>query len=235
MPNRSRHPKSRLQITRPFSESCPKGTERHADASTAGCLILRLWQPSRYNVRNDRSALRPRNVARKRSTHPARPSARETTLQPLRPSDLDVLDHQLIDFLREDGRRPTRDLALQLGVSEASVRSRLRRLQETRTVRVVAVRDIFTTGNDLLLRLGVEVADRPAADVARELADYPAVLSVILVSGRHQIEVLIAVGSREALQELLEDWWRRVRGIRRLESALTLEVCKFESDWATDP
>lgn len=118
-------------------------------------------------------------------------------------------------------------------MSEASVRSRLRRLQETRTVRVVAVRDVFTTGNELLLSLGVEVADRPATDVARELADHPAVLSVVLVSGRHQIEAMIALPDREALQELLEDWWRRVRGIRRLEPALTLEVCKFESDWAT--
>lgn len=154
-------------------------------------------------------------------------------MQPLRPSDLDALDHRLIDLLREDGRRPTRDLALRLGVSEASVRSRLRRLQETRTVRVMAVRDIFTTGNELLLRLGVEVADRPATDVARELADHPAVLSVVLVSGRHQIEVMIALPDRKALQELLEDWWQRVRGIRRLEPALTLEVCKFESDWAT--
>lgn len=174
-------------------------------------------------------------MPRIRSIQPPGPSALETAPQPLRPSDLDALDHRLIDLLREDGRRPTRDLALQLGVSEASVRSRLRRLQQTRTVRVVAVRDIFTTGNDFLLRLGVEVADRPAADVARDLANHPAVLSVVLVSGRHQIEVLIAVPSREALQELLEDWWRRVRGIRQLEPALTLEVCKFESDWATDP
>lgn len=122
---------------------------------------------------------------------------------------------------------------MKLGVGEAAVRGRLRRLQETRTVRVMALRDIFTTGNDLLLRLGVEVADRPAADVARELADHPAVLSVVLVSGCYQIEVLIALPDRTALQKLLEEGWWHVRGIRRLDLALTLEVCKFEIDWAT--
>lgn len=157
----------------------------------------------------------------------------EAAPQPLQPSDLDAIDHRLIDLLREDGRRPTRDLAPRLGISEASVRGRLRRLQETKTVRIVAVRDIFTTGNELLLRLGVEVADRPATDVARELAEYPAVLSAVIVSGRHQIEVLVALPDRKALQELLENWRCGIRGIRRLELALTLEVCKFESDWAT--
>lgn len=174
-------------------------------------------------------------MPRRKNEHPSDFTAREGAPKPLNASELDALDHRLIDLLREDGRRPTRDLARRLGVSEVTVRNHLRRLQETQTVRVVAVRDIFTTGTDLLLQLAVEVAERPAAEVARELADCPEVLSAVLVGGKHQIEVLVAVASRDALRQLLEGWSHRIRGIRRLSPALTLEVCKFESDWATHP
>ena len=154
-------------------------------------------------------------------------------LEPLEPSQLDALDRRLIGLLTEDGRRPLLDLARLLGVSEATARSRLRRLEETRTVRVVAIRNIFATDNELMLQVAVEVTDRPPADVAAELAQWPEVLSAILVSGPHQVELMVAVAHSSALQELLDNWLSRIRGIRRLMPAITLEVCKYETNWAT--
>ena len=172
-------------------------------------------------------------MQRKAVKHRTGPAAEGAALKPLEPSQLDALDRRLIGLLTEDGRRPLLDLARLLGVSEATARSRLRRLEETRTVRVVAIRNIFATGNELMLQVAVRVADRPPADVAAELAEWPEVLSVILVSGPHQIEMMVAVAHSSALQELLDDWLSRIRGICSLTPAIALEVCKYETDWAT--
>lgn len=63
---------------------------------------------------------------------------------------LDALDQSLIVALEHDGRRPYRDIARDLGVPEATVRSRVNRMLEAGSIRITAVGDP--------LALGVEVA-----------------------------------------------------------------------------
>ena len=52
---------------------------------------------------------------------------------------LDELDYAIINLLREDGRLPYRAIARELGLTEATVRSRVKRLEESGSMRVVAV------------------------------------------------------------------------------------------------
>ncbi|MDP4916431.1 MAG: AsnC family transcriptional regulator, partial [Haliea sp.] len=84
--------------------------------------------------------------------------------------DLDETDHGIIDLLRADGRLPYRSIARELGLTEATVRARVRRLEESRTMRVVAVTDIEAAGFGMLLAIGVQVENRSPEEVARELA-----------------------------------------------------------------
>ena len=60
--------------------------------------------------------------------------------------ELDGIDHQIIGLLREDGRLPYRAIARELGLTEATVRARVKRLEESDTMRVVAVSDIEAAG-----------------------------------------------------------------------------------------
>jgi Lrp/AsnC family transcriptional regulator for asnA, asnC and gidA len=62
---------------------------------------------------------------------------------------LDRLDQQIISALEDDGRRPYRDIARDLGVAEATVRSRVGRLLGSGSIRITAVGNYF--------QLGVEV------------------------------------------------------------------------------
>ena len=84
--------------------------------------------------------------------------------------ELDDVDNAIIALLREDGRMPYRTIAASVGVTEATVRSRVRRLEESDTMRVVAVTDIGAAGYDMLLAIGVQVESRSPEEVARELA-----------------------------------------------------------------
>ncbi len=63
---------------------------------------------------------------------------------------LDALDQNIIMALEDDGRRPYRDIARELGVAEATVRARVGRLVDGGLIRITAVGDP--------LSLGVEVA-----------------------------------------------------------------------------
>lgn len=145
--------------------------------------------------------------------------------------DLDDTDHAIIDLLREDGRLPYRAIARELGLTEATVRARVRRLEDSNTMRVVAVTDIEAAGYEMLLAVGVQVENRSPVDVARELAEIPEVFSVNVVVGTHDIEILVVARDQEALADLLSVQLANISGVRRLTPALAVDVLKNQPDW----
>ena len=144
---------------------------------------------------------------------------------------LDELDYAIIDLLREDGRLPYRAIARELGLTEATVRSRVKRLEESGTMRVVAVTDIEAAGYQMLLAIGVQVESRSPAEVAADLAKIAEIFSVNVVVGTHDVEVLVVAEDLDALNRLLSKILSSISGIRRLTPSLAVNVLKNQPDW----
>ena len=145
--------------------------------------------------------------------------------------ELDGTDNAIIELLRRDGRMPYRAIARELGVTEATVRSRVRRLEESNTMRVVAVTDIEAAGYGMLLAIGVQVENRSPEAVALDLAAIPEVFSVTVVVGAHDVERLVVAEDQAALDELISQQLAGTPGVRRLTPALALDVLKNQPDW----
>lgn len=145
--------------------------------------------------------------------------------------ELDETDYAIIDLLREDGRLPYRAIARELGLTETTVRARVRRLEESDTMRVVAVTDIEAAGYQMLLAIGVQTENRSPTEVAGELAKIPEVFSVNVVVGTHDVEILVVARDQEALAELLTERLAGIPGVRRLTPALAVDVLKNQPDW----
>lgn len=145
--------------------------------------------------------------------------------------ELDETDQAIIELLRGDGRMPYRAIARELAVTEATVRARVRRLEESDTMRVVAVTDIEAAGYSMLLAIGVQVENRSPELVARELAQLPEVFSVNVAVGAHDVEILVVAEDQAALNELITRRLSGIAGVRRLTPALALDVLKNQPDW----
>jgi Lrp/AsnC family transcriptional regulator, regulator for asnA, asnC and gidA len=145
--------------------------------------------------------------------------------------ELDDTDHRIIALLRDDGRLPYRSIARELGLTEATVRARIRRLEDSRTMRVVAVTDIEAAGYGMLLAIGVQVENRSPEDVARELAMIPEVFSVNVVVGAQDLEILMVAEDQDALHRLLQERIATMAGVRRLTPSLAVNVLKNQPDW----
>jgi DNA-binding Lrp family transcriptional regulator len=145
--------------------------------------------------------------------------------------ELDETDHAIIALLRKDGRLPYRAIARELDVAENTVRARVRRMEESDTMRVVAVTDIEAAGYGMLLAIGVQVEGRSPELVAREMAAIPEVFSVSVVVGAQDIEILVVAQDQAALSELISDRLGAIPGVRRLTPALALDVLKNQPDW----
>ncbi len=74
---------------------------------------------------------------------------------PSRHIDLDDTDQAIIQLLRQDGRMAYRAIARELDIAENTVRARVRRMEESNTMRVVAVTDIEAAGYGMLLALAL--------------------------------------------------------------------------------
>ena len=144
---------------------------------------------------------------------------------------LDETDWRLIELLRADGRMPFRALADALGVAETAVRARVRALESSGCMKVVAVADAAASGYELLLAVGVEVDERPALDVAEALAAIPEVFSVCLVVGTYDIELLIVARDHWHVSHLVTETIVQVPGVRRIHAGLAVDVLKNQPDW----
>lgn len=147
------------------------------------------------------------------------------------PLEFDRIDERLIAGLRGNGRIANRDLARLAGVNEATVRSRLRRLDESQAVRIVAMRDFNAMGYEALAAVGVQVKGRAAAEVGAELAAIEEVVTVNVAIGLHDLEIQVIARDLAALEALLTTRIARIAGVERLFPGLALKVLKYNSEW----
>ncbi len=147
------------------------------------------------------------------------------------PVELDAVDQAIIELLRSDGRMPYRAIARELDVTEATVRARVRRMEETDTMRVVAVTDTQAAGFGVLLAIGVQVENRGPEDVARDLAKLPQVFSVNVVVGTQDIEILVVAEDQVGVNALLSGTLSAIPGVRKLTPAVAVDVLKNQPDW----
>ncbi len=145
----------------------------------------------------------------------------------LAPDDLDM---KIIRLLQSDGRMSTQDIAKTLNSTSSTIRKRIGRLEDSGTMRVVAVTDFTAAGYDVLLAIGIEVESRSAQAVGEDLANLPEVFSVNLTTGSYDIEILVGTRSFDELAVFLHEEVAGIEGIGRLSPGLTVEVYKYQSE-----
>lgn len=141
---------------------------------------------------------------------------------------LDALDTNIIDILRSNGRATNQDIAEKLSVTAATVSARLQKMEEARVMRVVAVTDFSAYNYNLIIALGVRVLGRPVSDVARDLSDLPQVLSVNVMTGEYDLELLVALHDVDELQTFLFKHIAAVTGVAEIDPGIAIDIVKYE-------
>lgn len=145
---------------------------------------------------------------------------------------LDEVDEQIIAALRRNGRIANRDIARDVGINEATVRTRLRRLEDARMVRVVAMRDLAAMGFGYLAPVGIQVKGRPASAVGADIAELERVITVNVAIGAHDLEIQVVAETLDEMQHLLTHVIAKIDGVERLFPSLALKVFKYNPEWA---
>lgn len=148
------------------------------------------------------------------------------------PPLLESIDEKIVAALRQSGRMPNRDLARLIDVNEATVRSRLRKLEASNAVRVVAMRDLSAMGFDAIAAVGVQVKGRSAAAVGADLAKLDQVITVNVTIGMYDLEMQVVAKDIAELDTLLTEVIARIEGVERLFPGLSMKILKYNPEWA---
>jgi len=140
---------------------------------------------------------------------------------------MDATDELILQLLQSNGRRSNREIAKELAIPEKQIAARIRQMLGNDDMRIVTVTDIFAAGFDFMLFIGVEVAERPADEVAEDLAAMPEVLSVMLTMGSCDIEIVVVAEDHARLTQFVTGRLSRVAGIRSFALSLGLDMFKY--------
>ena len=141
---------------------------------------------------------------------------------------LDEMDNRIIDLLRANGRATNQEIAEKLSVTAATVSARLRRMEESRVMRVVAVTDFTAHDYNVLIALGVQVHGRDVRAVGRDLTKLPEVLSVNIMTGPNDLELLVALQDFSTIDTLLYDQIATIEGVAGIIPSIAADIVKFE-------
>ena len=142
---------------------------------------------------------------------------------------LDAVDRAIIAALSPDARVSNRQIAAELGVTEGTVRARIKRMEEEQLIRITAVTNIDRFRDAALAYIWIEV-DRSSEreSVAQQLAEIAELGFVGVMLGRSDILAITMVRNTEHLAQFVHENISPVPGVRRTESTLGVNFIKHD-------
>lgn len=138
---------------------------------------------------------------------------------------LDELDGELIESLRSDGRKSYRKIAAEVGVPEATVRKRVKRLLDEGLIQVVAIPALRNDVSNVVGSVRLTVEGRDPSDIADELSTWDEVIWIALGVGRTPVLVELIGEDIEAIGESFQKLFT-VAGVSSAEPVVLSEVRK---------
>lgn len=143
--------------------------------------------------------------------------------------NLDDLDHQIIERLARDARVSNRAIAADLGVTEGTIRTRIKRLQNDGLIQFTVVTDFRLAGSPNLVMIGIHADPSRVGTLAKQLSEIQEISCVILLLGRYSLLAMGLFSTLESVHELVSARIRPLEGIREVEISISVDNVKYEA------
>src|SRR5215472_405369 len=135
---------------------------------------------------------------------------------------LDELDHKVIQMLGHDARVSNRQIAAELGVTEGTIRTRIKRLQDERLIQFSVVTDFRLAGSPNLVMLGIHADPGKVPELAEELSEIREIGAVVVLLGRYSLLATGLFTSIEEVNRLIREKILPLAGVRSVDTSVSV-------------
>lgn len=137
---------------------------------------------------------------------------------------MDDLDNRILTMLQKDGLSPNAKIANKVGVSEETVRRRVKRMLKDDYLRVVAVPNTEKMGFSSQVLIGLQVIPEKMDLVAERLSNIPEVRWLSVTTGSFDIFAWVILKDSKDLGVFLRQTVFCVEGIQKVETFMNLDL-----------
>jgi Transcriptional regulators len=145
---------------------------------------------------------------------------------------LDALDQQLIELLARDARVSNRKIASELGVTEGTVRGRIKRLQQDGLIAFTAITGFEMGKRAQLAFISVQADFQSVREVAETISKIAGINSVLITMGQFNITAICLINELAELIALTSDQILPLPGVRHVETSIAVKTVKYNSRMA---
>ncbi|WP_311269513.1 Lrp/AsnC family transcriptional regulator [Sphingobium sp. WCS2017Hpa-17] len=142
---------------------------------------------------------------------------------------LDKLDRGIVERLARDARISNRAIAGELGVTEGTIRTRIKRLQKEGLIQFTVVTDFRMAGSPNLCMMGIDADPAQVKALATALSEIEEINCVIVMLGRYSLLAMGLFTSIEQLNEVVNDRVRTLPGVRKVHPSISVYNMKYEA------
>lgn len=143
--------------------------------------------------------------------------------------NLDELDHKLIHMLAEDARVSNRRIAAELGVTEGTVRGRIKRLQQDRLIAFTAITGLEMAQKSRLAFIGIQVETSRVREVAELISEMADVNAVIISLGEFNVVAICLFEELEEIVDVASDRILSIPGVYQIETSVAVKTMKYNA------
>ena len=139
---------------------------------------------------------------------------------------MDKLNKNIIEILKSDGRIPNAEIARNLGVSEGTIRRRIKIMIEEKVLNVYAAPDPKKTGYNEEALIGIQVDPNKLDQVGESIAEHEYATWVSRTTGGFDIFTWVTVPDSKELTNFLTYFLGNLEGVNKTETFISLDVLK---------
>jgi len=140
---------------------------------------------------------------------------------------LDQTDKKIIDILIENSRMSYADIARKLGVSEATVFKRIKKLKDEGVIESFTLRlEPSKIGKNVYISIGLTVNPVLLDEIAKKLSNFDEVSEVYITVGEHNIIAHALIKDNDAFNNFLMNKIYKLEGITKIDINIILKKLK---------
>lgn len=130
---------------------------------------------------------------------------------------IDEINYAIINHLR-DGRIPFKKIADSLGVSEGTIRSRVKKLKDEGVLDITALVDPDAVPDQNIVLIGVGLKDMDLVKKGEEFSKLRGVVSVCVVTGRYDLILTVMLTKEFTMLEFYTEEVSKLNNVRAVET-----------------